>query len=108
MNDTMLVLAGIALVAILVLVVVTFFRLGSIVRDRDGAAREATDLRARFEAFAQAAKRVVQCSGITACLHKRARTSVRKHSRKRCSKRQYGTDHYFLQNGFTVLRVSYS
>ena len=54
MTDTMLVLAGIALVAILVLVVVTFFRLGSIVRDRDGAAREATDLRARFEAFAQA------------------------------------------------------
>ena len=54
MNETMLALAGIALVAILVLVVVTFFRLGSIVRDRDGAAREATDLRARFEAFAQA------------------------------------------------------
>src|SRR5437016_7046239 len=53
MTDTMLVLAGIALVAILVLVVVTFFRLGSIARDRDVAAREATDLRARFEAFAQ-------------------------------------------------------
>ena len=54
MTETMLVLAGIALVAILILVVVTFFRLGSIARDRDGAARDATDLRARFEAFAQA------------------------------------------------------
>src|SRR5947207_13186856 len=54
MTETMLVLAGIALVAILMLVVATFFRLGSIARDRHHAARDAIDLRARFEAFAQA------------------------------------------------------
>src|SRR5437763_1982895 len=51
MTETMLVLAGIALVAILVLAAVTFLRLGSIARDRDAAARDATDLRARFEAL---------------------------------------------------------
>src|SRR5438067_1560918 len=55
MTETLLVLAGIALAAILVLAVVTYVRLGSIARDRDAAARDAIDLRARFEAFAQAA-----------------------------------------------------
>ena len=55
MTETMFVLAGVALVAILVLAAVTLVRLGAITRDRDAAAREATDLRARFEAFAQAA-----------------------------------------------------
>jgi DNA recombination protein RmuC len=56
MNETLFfVLAGIALVATLVLVVVILARLGSIARDRDAATRETADIRARFEAFAHAA-----------------------------------------------------
>src|SRR5262245_57739805 len=54
MTETMFLLAGIGLAAILILAVVTHVRLGAITRDRDAAAREATDLRARFEAFARA------------------------------------------------------
>src|SRR5438067_12731593 len=55
MNEVLLVLAGIALAATLVLVIVVIARLGSIARDRDAATRETADIRARFEAFAQAA-----------------------------------------------------
>src|SRR5436190_12620124 len=55
MNEVLLVLAGIALAATLVLVIVVVARLGSIARDRDAATRETADIRARFEAFAHAA-----------------------------------------------------
>jgi len=55
MNETLFVLAGIALAATLVLVVVILARLGSIARDRDAATRETADIRARFEAFAHGA-----------------------------------------------------
>jgi DNA recombination protein RmuC len=55
MNEAWQAIAAIALVAILVLIVVALFRLAALARERDGAAREAADLRARLEAFAQAA-----------------------------------------------------
>ena len=55
MNETLLLLGGVALATILVLVIVVIARLGSIARDRDAATRETADIRARFEAFAQAA-----------------------------------------------------
>jgi DNA recombination protein RmuC len=55
MNEVWQGLAAVALVAILVLVVVALFRLASIARERDAATREAADLRARLDAFAQAA-----------------------------------------------------
>jgi DNA recombination protein RmuC len=55
MNDVWQAVVAVALVAILVLVVVAVFRLASIGRERDAAAREAADLRARLDAFAQAA-----------------------------------------------------
>ena len=55
MNDVWQVVVAVALVAILVLVVVALFRLASIARERDTATREAADLRARLDAFAQAA-----------------------------------------------------
>jgi DNA recombination protein RmuC len=44
----------IALCAAVAFAVATFARVGRLVRERDGAAREAGDLRARLEAFAQA------------------------------------------------------
>jgi len=43
-----------ALCAVVALGALTFARLGRLVRERDGAAREAADLRTRLEAFAQA------------------------------------------------------
>ena len=55
MNQTFLLLACAALVALLLLVGLVLARLGSIARDRDAATREAADLRARFETFAHAA-----------------------------------------------------
>ena len=55
MNETLLALAVIALVAILIVVVVTLGRLSVIARDRDAATREAADLRARLDAFAHSA-----------------------------------------------------
>jgi DNA recombination protein RmuC len=55
MNETLLALASVALVAILIVVVVVLVRLSSIARDRDVATRDASDLRVRFETFAQSA-----------------------------------------------------
>src|SRR5690349_16475640 len=55
MNDILLVLATVALIAILVAVVVLLVRLNAIARDRDAAARDAMDLRVRLDAFAHAA-----------------------------------------------------
>ena len=55
MNEAWQAIAAIALVAILVLMIVALFRLAALARARDGAAREAADLRARLDAFAQAA-----------------------------------------------------
>src|SRR5438552_2608993 len=55
MNETLLLLGGVALATILVLVIVVVARLGSIARDRDAATRETADIRARFESFAHAA-----------------------------------------------------
>src|SRR5690348_5580468 len=55
MNETLLALAAIALTAILVVVVVLLVRLNAIARARDLAARDASDLRVCFDAFAHAA-----------------------------------------------------
>src|SRR5205823_3400916 len=55
MNEPLLALAVIALVAIRIVVVITLGRLSAIARDRDAATREAADLRARLDAFAHGA-----------------------------------------------------
>jgi DNA anti-recombination protein RmuC len=54
-NETWLAFGALALVAMLVLAIVTLVRLSALAREREFAGREAAELRARIDAYSQAA-----------------------------------------------------
>src|SRR5262245_52804890 len=54
-SEAWLMVGALALVAMLVIAIVTLIRLSSLARERERAVREAADLRARLDTYAQAA-----------------------------------------------------